>query len=106
MNCIRCGRTTAEGGMFCAECVPDVSKPLEESEYMKTRVILPERKALGKTFPRGRFEIILGDCGCGQYRTRFFYALGKGAALLGYLFPGLGQKLLPSRPFLFLRLVL
>ena len=52
MNCIRCGRTTAEGGMFCAECVPDVSKPLEESEYMKARVILPERKALGAKIAR------------------------------------------------------
>ena len=49
MNCIRCGRTTADGTMFCAECAPDVSKPLEESEYINKRVVLPDRRAAAGT---------------------------------------------------------
>ena len=43
MKCIRCGRTLAEGNTFCDECLKEVGQPLEESQYLSTRVTLPNR---------------------------------------------------------------
>ena len=54
MKCIRCGRTLAEGKTFCDECLKAVGQPLEESQYLSTRVTLPvrERRAVRRTEKR------------------------------------------------------
>lgn len=44
MQCIRCGRTTPEGRMFCETCAQTVSMPLEEAETR--RIVLPDRDKL------------------------------------------------------------
>lgn len=46
MNCIRCGRIVPDGVTFCDECLGITSAPLEESEYLNTRVVLPQKKAV------------------------------------------------------------
>lgn len=43
MNCIRCGRRTPEGSMFCEECAGTVQQPLEESAYTSTHISIPVR---------------------------------------------------------------
>lgn len=43
---MRCGRKVEEGALFCEECLKTVRLPLQTSEYLSDRVILPTR---GKT---------------------------------------------------------
>lgn len=45
MYCLRCGRQIAEGASFCDACAETVAKPLEESPFLSTRIILPVRSA-------------------------------------------------------------
>lgn len=49
MNCLRCGRTVAEDASFCDECLKTVRLPLEKSEFLSDRVILPPRGEAVKT---------------------------------------------------------
>lgn len=51
MNCLRCGRTIDEDALFCGECLKSVRLPLETSEYLSDRVILPVRDAAKKPEP-------------------------------------------------------
>ena len=51
MKCLRCGRTVAEDALFCDECLKTVRLPLEKSEYLSDRVILPPRKEPAKAEP-------------------------------------------------------
>lgn len=44
MQCIRCGRTTPEGRLFCETCARTVSTPLEEAETR--HIVLPDRDKL------------------------------------------------------------
>ena len=44
MYCLRCGRQIAEGASFCDACAETVAKPLEESPFLSTRIILPARR--------------------------------------------------------------
>ena len=44
MKCLRCGREIEEGASFCEDCLKEVEKPLEESPYLSTRIVLPVRK--------------------------------------------------------------
>lgn len=45
MYCLRCGRQVAEGASFCDACAETVAKPLEESPFLSTRIILPARSS-------------------------------------------------------------
>ena len=56
MKCIRCGRTLAEGKTFCDECLKAVGQPLEESQYLSTRVTLPVRDKRPVRRPEKRTE--------------------------------------------------
>lgn len=49
MNCLRCGRTIDEASLFCGECLKTVRLPLETSEYLSDRVILPARDVPKRT---------------------------------------------------------
>ena len=44
MKCLRCGREIEEGASFCKDCLKEVEKPLEESPYLSTQIVLPSRK--------------------------------------------------------------
>ena len=44
MKCLSCGREIEEGASFCKDCLKEVEKPLEESPYLSTRIVLPSRK--------------------------------------------------------------
>ncbi len=43
MNCLRCGRTIADDATFCDECLKTVRLPLQTSEFLSDRIILPVR---------------------------------------------------------------
>jgi len=46
MKCLRCGRTIQDDLTFCEECSQITSQPLEESEFLNTRVQLPNRNQI------------------------------------------------------------
>ncbi len=43
MKCLRCGRDATQGS-FCENCRPLVQKPLRDSSYLHTKIVLPTRK--------------------------------------------------------------
>ena len=49
MKCLRCGRETEEGASFCKECLKEAGKPLEESPYLSTQIVLPTRRPRPQT---------------------------------------------------------
>ncbi len=52
MNCLRCGRTVADNATFCDECLKTVRLPLQTSEYLSDRIVLPPRREPEKTESR------------------------------------------------------
>lgn len=54
MYCLRCGRKVAEGASFCEECAKTAGQPLQESPYLSTRILLPNRQTLPAKRPETR----------------------------------------------------
>ncbi len=45
MHCLRCGKETVESAVFCEECLKTVAKPLVQSSFLSTHIVLPNRSA-------------------------------------------------------------